>query len=529
MNLLDRAISVVAPQWCLNRTESRIKLLHARATMKQITDLMGGPSGYKAGQLSRLNGHKSDLNENSIPRGQIRNLRATSWDLYRNNASARKIVRQIVAKLVGKELRPNSLAKLENGEPFVEFSRRVTELWPLFANCADLRGKPGRGGRSFTDMVRLGVVHMVLSGECLMRKVPIDKPAQAKRGLDIPLLLQLVDASRLDENEGQHGITFVGAQRTAYHILKGSPRDSSSLETESVRVDAQEILHLYVEDDVDQLRGVPWFGPALMDLRDVGDYKFTELQAAAAQACVVWSWDGGAGGNMLGLQESASGTLTDSDGNPITNVQPGMVTHGGELTMHSPSRGNSETNEFIDSYNRTIAGAFPGVKGSSITGDFRGSSFASEKSADNDVWPEAEAMQSMLYASFVQPVYEEFLSAAVVAGLFGDVPGFTELDFNTRRRELSQAQWSGPVPRSINPKDDVAAARMRIHMGLSSVQKEAAAIGTNMMENLQDAKELLDQADQLGLPEEFGKQALGIQPEMEALDAPEKAEIPEAA
>ncbi len=69
-------------------------------------------------------------------------------------------------------------------------------------------------------------------------------------------------------------------------------------------------------------------------------------------------------------------------------------------------------------------------------------------SADNDVWPEAEAMQSMLYSSFVQPVYEEFLDAAVVAGLFADVPGFTELDFKTRRRELSQAQWSGPVPRS---------------------------------------------------------------------------------
>ena len=521
MNLLDRAICAVAPQWGLSRLE-------ARATMQQITDLMGGPFGYQAGQNSRLNASKADLNENSIPRGQIQNLRARSWDLFRGNPSAKKIVRQIVTKTVGKELRPNSLAKTTDGKPHVAFSQRVTELWPQFASAADIRGKPGRGGRTFTELVRLAVIQMVLSGESLLRTVPVDPQDRRELGIEIPLLLQLVDAARLDETKGLHGISFDGPRRTAYHILRGSPRDSSNLDGESIAVKVSEILHLYAEEDVDQVRGTPWFASLLMDMRDVGDYKFTELQAAAAQACVVMTVSGGLGGNRLGLQESASGSLSDSDGNSITNLQPGMIYRGdGEVKMHSPSRGNSETNEFIEAYQRTIAGGVPGVKGSSLTGDYRGSSFASEKSADNDVWPEVEDNQSMVHSSVVQPVYEEFLRQAFLDGKFADV--MTDDEFNFRRGEVVRTQWSAPVPRSINPKDDVAAARMKIRMGLSSPQREAAATGTNMQENLQDAKEFLDQAASLGLPEEFGLQALGIQPEMEAEDAPEEAEVSEAA
>src|SRR6185436_17716977 len=101
---------------------------------------------------------------------------------------------------------------------------------------------------------------------------------------------------------------------------------------------------------------------------------------------------------------------------------------------------------------------------------------SSERSADNDAWPELEEIQDWFACGFYQPIYEEVITAAVTAGLFDDVKGFSTADFAERKRDYLNTHWQGPVPRSINPKDDADAARQRVRNATSSPQIEAASL-----------------------------------------------------
>src|ERR1700693_4017398 len=114
---LDRAISVFSPTWGLNR-------IAARATISQIEGFAGtGTGGYDAGKNNRLTKGRlgSRIKENAIPIIEVQRLRWQSWNLYRNNAHARKIVRSIQTKTIGKGMSPASQATKPDGSADTAF------------------------------------------------------------------------------------------------------------------------------------------------------------------------------------------------------------------------------------------------------------------------------------------------------------------------------------------------------------------------------------------------------------------------
>jgi capsid protein len=163
---------------------------------------------------------------------------------------------------------------------------------------------------------------------------------------------------------------------------------------------------------------------------------------------------------------------------------------------------------------RTEAASVPGIKPTSLTGDYRNASFSSERSADNDAWPELEGVQDWMSWTFCQPTYEELIDTAVEAGYFDGVAGFSIGDYLKRRAEYVRAEWRGPVARSINPKDDAAAGLQRMKSLVSSPQREAALAGVSLQDVLEEWEELSEQLTERGLPaEKMVQQLLGIQPD----------------
>lgn len=499
-----------------------VQRLHARATMEGIKKFLGGSGGpYKAAEVNRFNRPAQNLNENAVPSARLEALAARSWDLYRDNKHARKIVRQICAKVIGNGMQPTSQATKADGNPFLEFRIRAKQVWDQVQKELDANGKPCRGGQHFADLAKTALRKVVLSGTVLVRIKPLTSDQQAQRGLRLPLVVQLIDPARLDinmdasgENRIYRGIEFDSeGQRVAYHILPYHPSDprGNGAIAESIRVPAAEIVHIYETEDVDQVTGVPWFAAALDPLRDVGDYEYSELKAAAVGACVVMMVKRASGAGGVGLQAPTGEDNTDIDGNRISRMQPGMVFQGGpedKIEGFNPQRPNTSAEGFIQHLLNSTAGAVPGVKGSTLHGDYRGSSFASERSADNEVWPEMEALQQWFSGGCYQTAWEAVITAAVLAGMFDKVPGFKPADFMQRKAEYLAATWQGPVPRSINPKDDADAAEARVANGTSSPQIEAAALGRNSLDILNDVKEFVAQVDTLGLPDDVKKLVL---------------------
>lgn len=509
-----------------------IARIGARATMEQITALTGGNAGYQGGKLNRLTRGRfgSNINENAVPREQIERLRWKSWELFRNNPHARKIVRSLEAKVIGRGLRPQSQATRADGTPHVEFRRRAQEIWRRVQPQLDSRGLPGRGGQSGAELQRLALRTVILGGEVLFRFRPV-APAKARRkGLVLPLQLQMIHPARLVERwlYGQSG-TAAGAapnntifrgievtpdgERAAYWLYDRHPSEPLQTVTdmEPKRIDAAEIGHLYVAEDVDQLRGVPWFAPAILNMDYTGDYQFNELQASAQAACVVLGIRRPRGAGSFGAQVPEEWELTDNDGNPITAMQPGMVVdlgQDGEITGFNPARPNTNAEAWINAMIRSTATALPGVKGSTLTGDYRNSSFSSERAADNDQWPELEGVQDWVALGFCQPLYVEIMRTAALAGMFDDV--IRPAEFLNREQELLAATWQGPVARSINPADDAKAASLRVQGAQSSPQREAAMLGADWRELLREQKEFTDYVAELGLPEELANNVLGL-------------------
>ena len=169
MNAVDRIISVFSPSWALQR-------VHARATLNQIEALVGTKGGYDAGKLNRLTKSRNTapIKEHAVPMEQLTRLRAQSWDLYRNNPYARKIVRSLTSKVIGKGLHPEPLATDINGDPHHEFRQRAAQLWKEVQKGFDGRGMPGQGGQTLAELQRMALRAVILSGESLYRLLPID-------------------------------------------------------------------------------------------------------------------------------------------------------------------------------------------------------------------------------------------------------------------------------------------------------------------------------------------------------------------
>ena len=533
LNVLDRLMGYLSPQRAVER-------LKARSTLDAINSLVGGQAGYDAGKLNRLTSafNRQKINENAVPLAQLEMLQSRSWDLYRNNPSAKKIVRQLEAKVIGKGMGLESLATKADGSPHLEFRRRAKELWQALSKRFDYRGLPGKGGQSFNDLSKTALRATVLSGNSLNRLRPISQAKQKSRELAIPLVLQLIDAQRLDTSVFEHdgNDVYRGVEmnsdgvRLAYHILPFHPTDPRNRYSDmtSQRMTVSEVNHTYVSDDVDQVLGVPWFSAAIDPLRDTGDYQYNELKAAAMGACIVLGIRPPSGSSGIGLNVG-DGAITDPDGNAITHISPGMIANlgaDGHLEGFNPQRPNTNASDFIAHLLRNTATSVPGIKGSTLTGDYRQSSFASERSADNEVWPEIELVQEWWAGVFYQPIYEEVLLVAILSGWFDGIIGLEE--FVQRRESFVAAQWQGPVARSINPSDDEEASALAVRNGTSSPQLECAKKGRNWIEITQQVKEYVEHILSLGLPEWVEKQlilqVLGVGSAVDASQATKAAE-----
>lgn len=513
MNILDRMIAVLSPSWAVSRVS-------ARATLNQISEFTGTNQGYAAGRLNRMTRGRggNGLKENDIDSGNLRNARNSAWQAWRDNPYARKIVRAIEAKVIGPAMIPESLATNADDSPNTQFRKRAKKLWQSIDCGFDLRGLPGQGGQTMPGLQRLALRACVLSGNCLYRLVPLNAAEALRRDLPVPIVIQFIDVSRLSDNVPSHeiaeghwihrGIEFTASgERAAYWVTDGDSATTSNPK----RIPAEQVRHLFVEDDIDQILGVTWFAPSVLPLRDAADLQYNVQKSTAMGACIVASYKKASGKSRLGLNaatetntSSSDGTdLTDSEGNAITKLQPGMFINtgsDGDFELHSPNQPNINPEGFVQHMLRGVTAGMPGIKSSTIIGDYRQSSFSSEKSADNDIWPEVMALQDWFASGFCQPIYEAVIRAAVLSDYFKDVVEADE--FMSNRGRYLAAKWQGPVAQSINPEKDIKASAMRMQHGLSSPQMECARINVNWIDVLNDIADFRTTAESKGIPEE---------------------------
>lgn len=508
MNVLDRIIGAISPGWGARRMASRM-------AVGQMTKMLD------AGKHDRTSPHIAPNTSGEI-RDQAELIRARdrAWRMYFNDSNARKFVDQTVAHVVGCGQKPQSKATKPNGEPDASFRQAANDLFRLVS--ANLLYNPTTGAPSMPFGVVQAMVmkEVAICGEVAIRKRYLSRDRAVKEGRVLPIAIELITTEHFLDSvpnlprsvtKGNYifrGIEFdPQGNRVAYHIRKMHPSDPRTLawNTEIERVPASEILHVFRPQRPESIRGVTWMSSLIQRLQQIRDYEETELIAATVSACVAMAITRPSGSTLPSLQNPTNERTVDADGNPITRMQPGMfldLRPGQQVTGFNPQRPNTSADAFIGTLMRGASLGMPGIKSSTVTADYRNSSFSSERSAENDAWREIEIVQEWFAAWFCQPIWEFVIETGLTEGWFREV-----LDGRSFRLERAIAdkqrvmscEWMGPVPKSINPADDERASQLAIQIGTSSLPIECAARGLDWEQVMEDQKRVADKRKELGI------------------------------
>ena len=458
MNLLDRTIGFFSPSAGLKRAQAR----QAMGVVTRAYD--GAATGRRASGWT-----SSNAGPNSEVRNGLSRLRARSSEIIRNTPAGAKAIRTIANNSVGpKGLTGESKAKSK------ALRRQIDDAWNIWiAGQSDLRGRLPFGGQQ-----RLAVRGMAERGDCLIRR--IDLPSNS--GRIVPLALQMLEGDFLDltkyawkDNPVIQGVELdkdSGAP-VAYWIWNRHPGElfagTAAQGFFSTRVPAADIIHLYEEDRIGQVRGVPRFASIIATMRDLGDYDAAEIVRQKIAACLMGFIHSGQAlnaGPLVGLQNPASGDTTDANGNISETFEPGMLTRllpGEDITFSTPPA-SAGIKDFHGIYDRQVAAGI-GVMYEQLTGDLSNVNYSSFRAGHLEFRTDMECLRADVIVPACNRVRQWFIDAAVIAGVV------TRPDYST--------DWTAPAWQSVDPMKDAFADRMDVRSGFMSLRGKIAERGGN--------------------------------------------------
>lgn len=475
MNRLDRAIAWISPGAAARRAEARARA-HAYDNARMVYD--GATRGRRAEGWRVVS-----TDANAETRAGAARLRDVARDMVRNNPHAAKAVMVIKGGIVGNGIIPTIVGTAKGAKG----DKQKAELEALLVAHFETTACDADGVHDLYGLQALATAAMVQDGEVFIRC----RLRRASDRLPLPFQLQVLEADFLDvakdgpQKDGTFcimGVEYDGlGKRLAYWLFDQHPGAFTTWrKPQSTRVPANLVAHIFRKDRPQQGRGVSWFAPVVLRLRDRNDFADTQLirQKIAACFAAFIKVDGNAP-----LQNPKD---VDAQGKPLERVEPGIIERlgaGEEVTFGSPPQVSGYA-EFINATDHDIAAGL-GISYESLTGDLRQTSFSSGRMGWIIENRNIEQWRGLtLGPQFLVPLSGWFFdAAALVIG----------------RRYSASMKWTPPKREMINPKEEIDAARDAIRSGLSSRPHEQAKLGFDPIALDSEIEESNHRADAKGL------------------------------
>jgi len=448
----------------------------------------GGPVAVCArleGAMSqrRLRGWQPPLeNINSLVASGGPRLLARSRELVVTNGYAANACEAFASNLVGDGIKPSSLIE----DP--DLRDQVQRLWLAWTDEADADGLT-----DFYGLQAMVAREMFVAGECFVRL----RPRRAEDGLLVPLQLQLLQSEMLpfdatktapNGNRIRCGIEFDAiGRRQAYHFRRRHPGDSTDqgmVTSETVRVPAQDVLHIYRPIDAGQIRGLPHVAPAMVRLFLLDQYDDAELDRKKTAAMFAGFI------TKTAPEEQLMGEIEATDDSGATaSLEPGtlqVLLPGEDVKFSSPADvgGGYEAFQY-----RTLlsVSASLGLPYHLVTGDVRQANYSSLRAELVEFRRRVEQLQHGVIAhQLCRPVWARWLETAVLSGAL-DLPDFAR--FPARYRPVN---WIPPRWDWVDPLKDIQAQVLAMEAGIISRRKVVEATGYDVeeidRENAADAR-----------------------------------------
>jgi len=472
-NILDRAIELIAPGYALRRYHARARLEVVHKRMAEV--IAAEQRRYDGAATGR---HYSDwyspnLSVNQEVLQSLSILRERSRDLCRNNAYAINAVRAIRNNVVGCGILPTPKAK-GLGKNQLRMLKDTWISWAGYTLC-DYDGM-----NTFYGIQSLVMKVVVESGECLIRKV------RSNSKDIIPLRLQVMEGDFINSSyhtgmwQDDGTLTYYGikfnrqGKKLGYWLYKGHPNEFGA---ETEYVPAEDIIHVFEVERPGQIRGLPFSCGAMLRLKDLDDYEFTErIRNKVAAAFAVFITD-----------DVASDNTNGSKVNDMEKVEPGMIKTllpGQGIQVAQPPI--TQNGDYVKNNLRGISAGF-GTSYEVLSNDYSNVNFSSGRMGSMEFNLHIEYLQNnLMIARFCDKAYSWFVEACQLKGI-------TPFSANVN------VTWTAPRRQMIDPLKEIQALKEGLRAGLYSWQDVVRMLGYIPEELIEEIKQDRDMWDQLQL------------------------------
>jgi len=385
-------------------------------------------------------------------------IRSRARYFVANNPWAANGVSALVSGLVGFGIKPASQ------HPDAGNRASIGAAFGAWAKRADAEGR--------TDLFGIqaaAVRAMIVDGEAFLH---METRVNGLR-------LRLLPAEMVDESDTRDlpnggyivaGIEFNAAgQRVAYHVLKARPTEVFASTYGTIRIPAEDMLHLMHPLGAGQVRGVSWLAPVLLRLAELD-----QLEDALAVGVKTAAMFAGFLVDQNGTGEPFD--ASDESGILTRGLEPGVLQRlpsGFDIRFSTPQHAQ-QTAEFVAHQIRAIAAGL-GVPAHLVSGDLREANYGSLRAGMVAFRQKLEQIQfGTIIPQLCGPIWERAVSALI---LRGDLPA---ADFEAAAPLWLAAEHYPPPMPWIDPAKDVAAIRDALEAGLMSRRQAVAERGFNI-------------------------------------------------
>lgn len=472
LNILDRAISWVAPRIAQRRMVARVQMA-----------LVGGYAGARKDKASLAGWRTSAGSPESDVIVDLKDLRDRAADLERNAPVGASIINTTDAHVVGTGLACNpqidgaflGLSE-ERVKDWQQNAKRRFRAWAESPDC-DLARK----------LNFYGVQALALRGTLSRGDIFVNTPRVSRLGKAARLALQLIEADRVCNPQGHantdtltEGIDHdaITGEALRYHVADRHPGDIgrgpnswTPIDARGARTGRRNVLHLFRQLRPGLRRGVPVLAPVIEPIKQVTRYTNAELEAAVVSGLFAVfmkmdpdafqeMFDDDARGKIVNRATAWSGEM---EGGKAINLLPGE-----EPVISNPGRPNAQFDPFVTSCFRQI-GMAVGIPYEVLVMHYQ-SSYSAARGALLMAWRYFLGWRAWLATELCQPVYELWLADEVAEGRIA-APGFFANDLV--RAAWCACTWVGDGPGSIDPEKEVRAATDRVDAGISTLESES--------------------------------------------------------
>lgn len=451
--------------------------------------ILRGFSGTAGGRLT-ADWITSGTSADAELQGRLPKLRNNARDMCRNTPYAAQLKRLYRDNIIGPagiqlqmkvpRLRGGGLDEAANTSIESGFKR-----WCRADSC-DVRGQS-----SLLAMSWFAAMASVDSGEIIFRIV---RQAFGKDN-KIPIALEMIEPDQLDlmyvgplkasDNQWRMGIERdKWGRAVTYAILTSHPGDYLTTSRSVANrykhdlVDANDIIHVFFPDRINQSRGYPILAPVMADAHQTDGYEEAVTVRARAAASVMGFIRTPEG------EQRADGIEGEGEtAQRVTESQPGVwkyLAPGEEPIIPEIKAPDNQYEMFVKNKGKRYA-AGVGVSYSTITRDAGEASYSSERQQylqDQDAW---SVLQQIIIEQLHDRVFREWLPVAVLAG------AVTAPDFYVRpNRYYDAAQWQPRGWSWVDPKKEAEGYVIMEQQGYISKMEICAMRGTDYETVLKD-------------------------------------------